>query len=654
MIQPQLGDEPPLALTLDEQEHVPTRRALTFRWLACTCLAGLAGTALVGGALFTALDGRSQIATTPGFVVSGPAAAPREGINSGKGDRLVVLPRKVASRQVIQDTRVQERNGKEFIAVSPYIKVTGTLPLRHGDHPQAVPPLDPMRLYLEPEAVQAKGSSGEDVVDDVADENVRVSYSNLPVDGEVLVATDVLDPRDVAHDVREMAAFSNGGGEYRPLPSAISSSRYQSVGRASPFAAGDLTSALEPNVTTVPKALAMVDARNTEEISVILEPGDSLKSVLMTYGATEEEATRVADAFAARASGTALRAGFEIRLTIARAEGSERRRPVRVTMATEEAKPFVASLLQTGFQPLPTPLRSSWLRGSQPLQTDDRPRANLYDSLYELGMDLDVPQELVSQLVRLFAFDVDFQKTTSSNDKLELFYEPADDESPADTPELLYAALMVGGEASRFYRFRSPDDGEVSFYDTEGRSARKFLMRKPVANAVFTSGFGMRRHPKLGYSRMHTGTDWAAKTGTPIVAAGAGTVIEAGWNSGYGKRVVIRHANGYVTTYNHMSALLVEEGQSVNLGQRIGKVGTTGLSTGPHLHYEVKVNDRFVDAMRIKLPRSRNLSGRSLKLFQEEKARIDALMDRGAASIQVADADDFPGATALQPSVGDD
>ena len=154
--------------------------------------------------------------------------------------------------------------------------------------------------------------------------------------------------------------------------------------------------------------------------------------------------------------------------------------------------------------------------------------------------------------------------------------------------------------------------GLVDYYDETGKSAKKFLVRKPVLAGIMRSGFGLRRHPILGYTKMHTGVDWAAPSGTAIYASGNGVVEKAGLESGYGKYIRIRHNNGYETAYGHMTAFArgVDEGTRVRQGQVIGFVGSTGLSTGSHLHYEILVNGRFVDPMRIKLPRGRVLEGR--------------------------------------------
>lgn len=193
---------------------------------------------------------------------------------------------------------------------------------------------------------------------------------------------------------------------------------------------------------------------------------------------------------------------------------------------------------------------------------------------------------------------------------------------------------MAHNETYRYYRYQTPDDGLVDFYDENGRSSRKFLIRTPIIGARMTSPFGMRFHPILGYTRLHTGVDWAAPSGTPIFAAGNGTVTSVGWDAGYGRRIEIQHANGYMTTYNHLSAFArgLKEGLRVKQGQVIGYLGETGLATGPHLHYEVLVNGHFVDPMRVKLARTREFDGPMLADFKRERDRIDALVARAPNS----------------------
>src|SRR5690606_38329803 len=188
---------------------------------------------------------------------------------------------------------------------------------------------------------------------------------------------------------------------------------------------------------------------------------------------------------------------------------------------------------------------------------------------------------LTRQLVQLLASDVDFQARINPNDGIEvLFSQPDENDNATDNSELLYVNAGFGGNTRAFYRFQM-EDGGIDYFDDEGRSSRQFLLRNPVPNGKFRSGFGSRRHPILGYSRMHTGVDWSAPRGTPIIASGNGVVEKAGWAGGYGRQTIIRHANGYKSSYNPQSAIAkgVSEGARVRQGQVIGYVGSTGLST---------------------------------------------------------------------------
>ena len=215
-------------------------------------------------------------------------------------------------------------------------------------------------------------------------------------------------------------------------------------------------------------------------------------------------------------------------------------------------------------------------------------------------------------------------------------YSDPDDINPR--PELLCASMTVRDQTFKYYRFQTPDDNMVDFYDENGRSMRKFLVRKPIAEGDMTSPFGMRFHPILHYARMHTGVDWAAPIGTPIYAAGNGVIIKAGWDGGYGRRVEIQHANGYVTAYNHMSGFGrgIVEGAHVVQGQTVGYLGDSGLATGPHLHYEVIINGNFVDPMAIKLARTREFDGKMLGAFKRERDRIDQLMGESPSAVAMA------------------
>jgi murein DD-endopeptidase MepM/ murein hydrolase activator NlpD len=223
-----------------------------------------------------------------------------------------------------------------------------------------------------------------------------------------------------------------------------------------------------------------------------------------------------------------------------------------------------------------------------------------------------------------------------------LFFDLKEEDKGADSPtgELLYTSISTGGEVQRYFRFRTPD-GVIDYYDEHGQNSRKFLMRRPVRaeDARLASGFGYRFHPLLNVRKMHTGVDWSAPPGTPVLAAGSGVIEEAGGKGLYGNYIRIRHGNGYQTAYGHMMRFAqgIREGVKVRQGQVIGYVGSTGISSGPHLHFEVLVNNRFVDPLSIQVPRERRLTGKLLAEFQKERGRIDELMRRAPVMTKVAE-----------------
>jgi murein DD-endopeptidase MepM/ murein hydrolase activator NlpD len=270
---------------------------------------------------------------------------------------------------------------------------------------------------------------------------------------------------------------------------------------------------------------------------------------------------------------------------------------------------------------------------------DDGSGVRLYQSIYETALRNQVPRAVVDELIRIYSYDVDFQRKAEPGDSFSVLYSGEDEAAGADAKnDILFAALTVGGETKKFYRYQSPSDGLVDYYDETGKSAKKFLVRKPVAEGIMRSGFGMRKHPILGYVRAHTGVDWAAPNGTPIYASGNGSIEEVGPKNGYGKYIRIRHANGYETAYGHMSAFArnMAVGTHVHQGQIIGYVGSSGLATGPHLHYEILINGRFVDPMKVKLPRGRVLEGSELAAFNQERDHADGIMAQSTSPTRTA------------------
>ena len=253
------------------------------------------------------------------------------------------------------------------------------------------------------------------------------------------------------------------------------------------------------------------------------------------------------------------------------------------------------------------------------------------DSLYNAAQQADMPVAVLSQLIRIFSFDVDFQREVQRGDGFEVVYDHGYDAAgaPVVAGEITYAAMTLSGRTLRYYRF-TPRSGITDYFSPSGQSVKKTLMRTPVDGARLSSGYGRRMHPILGYNKMHRGVDFAARTGTPIMAAGDGVIDQIGWNGAYGKYVRIRHNSTYKTAYAHLSRYRrgLKRGSRVRQGQTIGYVGSTGRSTGPHLHYEVLINGRQRNPMGLKLPAGEKLRGADMTRFKQVVAAINKTRDR--------------------------
>ncbi len=246
---------------------------------------------------------------------------------------------------------------------------------------------------------------------------------------------------------------------------------------------------------------------------------------------------------------------------------------------------------------------------------------NLYSSAVESGVE----PNIIVEFARIFGFEVDFQRDIRKGDWFEILYEKFEDDNNKvrDTGKIIYASMYVNGEEINLYNFKYKNDEE--YYDIKGKSITKSLMKTPINGARLSSSFGMRKHPILGYNKMHRGTDFAAPSGTPIMASGSGTVTRARWCGGGGNCVKIKHNSTYETVYAHMKSFAkgIKEGRKVKQGQIIGYVGSTGMSTGPHLHYEVIVNGKKVNSQRLKLPSGKILKGDGREMFELERIKID-------------------------------
>jgi murein DD-endopeptidase MepM/ murein hydrolase activator NlpD len=248
-------------------------------------------------------------------------------------------------------------------------------------------------------------------------------------------------------------------------------------------------------------------------------------------------------------------------------------------------------------------------------------------SLYKTAIDLSVQPNVIIEFARIYGFQVDFQRDIRKNDNFQIMYEVFEDDDGKifETGNIIFADLKLSGKNNALYYFEKK--GREGHYDENGKSVEKALMKTPINGSRLSSAFGMRKHPIDGFNKMHRGTDFAAPMGTPIMASGSGLITRARWCGGGGNCIKIKHNSTYETIYAHMKnfAKGIKEGIRVKQGQIIGYVGSTGKSTGPHLHYEVVVNGKKVNSQKLKLPSGRTLKGKEREIFEVEKIKLDVL-----------------------------
>jgi murein DD-endopeptidase MepM/ murein hydrolase activator NlpD len=634
----ELGNEPPLSVDGGSSGFVDRRR-VSVQWFAGTILTALCGAALMGGAVFTSLDGETTFASLPERVEVALRGALGVGAEKGahKSDRLPTAEEPSFARQVIRVSTINRVGNHEVVRVRPFVRIAGNLSLTVSDLSANIPPFNPQRLLAE----SAPGTTASDDTP-AAEPDAEVAFvmrDMAPLMPKLKIALQTPTDEVVAR-VREAAEWSDKAANHLPVAANITGIKlaYAGDGNVDPYA-GFEARIVPENITLLPKTASQTTGGNAlKEKLIIAKKGESVTTLLRDLGATPADISAVVRVLGPRGLDGGIKEGQKLRVLMAPVLGGQRLQPIRVIVAGDSGIDAVVALADTGkyvsvdVKNVDTEVADN----SDDNGEDDGSGVRLYQSVYETALRNRIPRPIIEDLIRIYSYDVDFQRKVQPGDSFEVLYAGEEETPVADSRnEVLFATLTVGGETKKFYRFQSPDDGLVDYYDETGKSAKKFLVRKPVLAGIMRSGFGLRRHPILGYTKMHTGVDWAAPSGTPIYASGNGVVEKAGWESGYGKYVRIRHTNGYETAYGHMTAFArgIDENTRVRQGQVIGFVGSTGLSTGSHLHYEILVNSRFVDPMRIKLPRGRVLEGPMLTGFEQERERLDGIMARKPARV---------------------
>ena len=623
-----VGTEAPLLG--DGSVAPPDYREVSLRYLAGTFLTGVIALGLMGGALWGAAEGELSITSEAqakpmqlAFVRSErsarlhrptPTATPR-------GRTIMSVPMLVPSE-----------NGGSEVRSRPFAHVKLALDAGYiSDRP--TPKFDPASIFKP--ATAEKGVQTGAIYGANVETNIRLNHRPFEVTALRPIA---LDANAVAARIND--ALTPEGMETQSVPDELAVSVQDAIASMilpshSISPALGRAKVLDRNVSIAHAGRAEPEPDIDERIVRVRD--DDMSSTLAAFA--PDDAQRFASALSAleaMADGEAARDasnGKALRVAFARdADGTERMvraglydgTNFRAAVAIDDAGRLKPASMPSG----PAPVFEADT-GEPRRKILDR---SLHEALHQTAYSHGLPDPVVARIAELVSPKSDFRGQVKENDAVEVLMAlPEGATKTDDNAEMIYVSALVSSSRVTLYRHIAAD-GTVGWYDENGRGARPFLLRKPLATGRFRSPYGMRRHPIRKRMRMHWGVDWSAPGGTPIYAAADGVVKEARWAGGNGRRVILQHPNGYESSYSHQRRFAkgIRPGARVKQGQVIGYVGTTGLSTGNHLHYELKVNGQRVDPMRVRLPASESLRGEELTRFASAKERVDELLARRA------------------------
>ncbi|MEO1066991.1 MAG: M23 family metallopeptidase [Pseudomonadota bacterium] len=636
---PKLLGELPALSTERGKSGPPDSKDVSLRWLAGTVLTGVTSITLMGGALLAAVDGQHTLAIPTEAIVAkiDPTTTAKVDAKSAdlsvKGDRPLPVVPEVTEKQILRLSTLTRGIDGNRVRTRPFARVNSPLARRKGDPTFNIPPFDPVAIFSGSSKFREKGAD-EVLYGSQVDDEMEIRSVAFPVNFGYSQANQGFSDDEIEAEIRTRLPILRASLDDGSILAKAGAIAYVDPGRFAvkenakedPFAELGIVIRNE-NVSEVAKTseIASLDDAGRETVITVAETRP-IKSVIEQDARVLQGSDAIAGALLSQTGTADLDPSHKLKLAYASSAGDNQ--PDLVSLYNGRRHLATIARADDGQYVAIEEPRSVEVE-EQPTEQFVSQGTSTYRAIFDTALKNDIPMQLARELIRIYAFDLDFRRPIKTSDEMEVFYSlDPEQEVASENSEILYTAISLGDTKRQYYRFKTTDDGVVDYYDENGRSAKKFLMRQPVPRARFVSGFGWRRHPILRTNRLHKGVDWAAKRGTPIFAAGNGVIEDAKWFSGYGRWIKVRHANGYKTAYAHLSRFAkgIKAGTRVRQGQVIGYVGSTGLSTGPHLHYEVIVNGRHVDPMRIRLPRGRVLNGEQLAAFEQERDRINKLL----------------------------
>ncbi|SFV36913.1 Peptidase family M23 [Devosia crocina] len=638
------GFEDGPALTLQSTDgEIPQGRELSFAWLSGTVMTGLTSVLLMGAALYVSFQGQDTFSTAYKAL---QLAAPRlEQIlptdMTAKSSRIRPVAETRSDLEIVEASIRQVVEGREIIRNQPFTRLKATLATTATSLSADAPAYDPVAILNATQPLQAATLDlNAEVYGTDVDGEVAVKQADMPLS---FTPASAISDENAADFVRGMAEATFYTEDDAPPPTLAYAAIAPSLAELAPeTGSASSPSGVAENVTVVPKTTLAANKGpgRTERFLTVRELGP-LAETLVRNGFSRAQVSMVENTLANLIPSSGLPAGIRLRILYgALSSDSTSLVPYRMSIYRPEGAPgeqHIATVALSDNGQYVVGLQPDWVDFPQ----EDIEQINVgslptvYRSIWETGRKHDLDDDTIERIIGMFAYDVDMTKRISAGDTIEIL-ETQD--TPEAKPDLLYVSLTLAGTKRQLYRFAT-EDGTVDFFDPDGETGKRFLNRRPLeGGGTLRSRFGYRIHPIFKTRKLHTGVDLAARTGTPIYASGDGTISYYRWQSGYGNKIEIEHVNGYETAYGHLSRFVdgLSVGSRVRQGQLIGYVGSTGQSTGPHLHFEIKINGNLVDPLSVKLPKDNVLAPQYRDAFAQQMAQIDELMARNGEPTQVA------------------
>jgi murein DD-endopeptidase MepM/ murein hydrolase activator NlpD len=629
-------DGPALTVASTEGE-VPQGRELSFAWLTGTVMTGLTSVLLMGAALYVSFQGQDTFATAYEALQNLATSALSTADDTTKASRIRTITQTKSETEVVEASIKETDNGRDIIKKHPFERIRATLATAVTALSTDVPAFDPESLIDSTQPIMAPDNPNTAIYGAEVEGEVQIKTAALPL---TLAPPKTVTDEIAAAFVRQSleTSFSEGddvdvngndtGQGAAAAQVADATTQLRELGVVDDGGLGGVAE----NVTVLPMTTppGQAGAGRSERILAFHEP-TRIDDTLAKNGFTKQMINAIGATLKNVFPDPTLPPGAHLRILLGPAPDSDTLIPVRLSIYVHDdrnnADSHVVTVARTD--------RGAYVIGLAPSEIpfpkEDTEEVNvqnlptIYRAIWETARKHDIDDSITKRIVASFAYDVDLNRKITPGDSIELLETVKDSNTPQD---LLYVGLKLGTSLRQLYRFRT-GDGAVDFYDPGGETGKRFLVRRPLqGGGRLASRFGWRIHPIFHTRKLHTGVDLASPKGTPIYAAGDGIVEKAGWSNGYGNFTLIKHVNGYETGYGHQSKIIVEAGDKVRQGQLIGYVGSTGNSTGPHLHFEIRINGNYVDPLSVKLPRDHALPPQDDDAFQQTIAQINDLMKR--------------------------